>query len=371
MASIKLLAPSNDSITAPLQRYPWAFDEEMPRGSIAGDGTPASAGDQTDPEAFRYLGGPLEGEDKPVTSEDRGLPRDISFVWEAYPGGEGAVSYDLMISQDPDFDDSLLLKDLSVPRAEMLRLHIATRYYWKVIARRSGQRVAESATWGFTTHSAPPRWIRVPGTTNVRDIGGWPLPDNRIVRQGAVYRGSELNGHIHITDEGERVLVHDLGIRTDLDLRGNTEEATPELDQNVVQWIHIPIVSYHSLLEQENQESLHQVLRVFAEASNYPILLHCWGGADRTGTIVFLLNALFGVSRANLIHDYELTSLSIWGERSRSYWKFNRLMDAFAPSGEGTDRFAEQVAAYLLSIGLTQEIIEAIRTQLVVDREDR
>jgi len=276
-----------------------------------------------------------------------------------------------MISQDRDFDDPLILKDLSAPRAEVLHLHIATRYYWKVIARRSGRWLAESATWSFTTHAAPPRWIRVPGTTNVRDMGGWPLPNNRIVRQGVLYRGSELNGHIQITDEGKRVLVHELGIRTDLDLRGNTEEADPALDQNRVRWINIPAVSYHGMLEGEGQQDLRQVLQVLAEESNYPILFHCWGGADRTGTVAFLLHALLGVSRANLIHDYELTSLCIWGERSRSYWKFQHMMTTFAPPGEGTDQFAEQVAAYLLSIGVTQETIEAIRTQLIVDRKDR
>jgi len=61
----------------------------------------------------------------------------------------------------------------------------------------------------------------------------------------------------------------------------------------------------------------------------------------------------------------------MWGERSRSYWKFKRMMAMFAPPGEGTDQFAEQVAAYLLSIGVTHETIEAIRTQLIVERKDR
>jgi protein-tyrosine phosphatase len=281
------------------------------------------------------------------------------------------LSYDLAISRNPDFDDALILRDLPEPSAEVLHLYIATRYYWKVIVKRSGQALTESATWSFTTDSTPPRWIRVPGTTNVRDMGGWPLPGDRIVRQGVLYRGSELNGHIQIVDEGKSVLVEELGIRTDLDLRRSTDEAEPALDQRLVEWINIPTLHYHHMLEEEGKDSLRKVFQVFAEASNYPILFHCWGGADRTGTVAFLLHALLGVSKENLIHDYELTSLCIWGRRSRSYWKFQRMLEMLTPANEGSNQLAAQVAAYLLSIGVSQEAIAAIRALLVVDREDR
>lgn len=46
-------------------------------------------------------------------------------------------------------------------------------------------------------------------------------------------------------------------------------------------------------------------LRVFANPDNYPIIFHCRGGADRTGSLAFILNALQGVSEADLIKDYE------------------------------------------------------------------
>ncbi|NIY15094.1 MAG: hypothetical protein GWM98_09410, partial [Nitrospinaceae bacterium] len=76
--------------------------------------------------------------------------------------------------------------------------------------------VAESAVASFKTDPSPPRWIRVPGITNVRDLGGWPLPGGRRIRQGMVFRSSEMNGHLNLTSRGKHILEEELGIRTDL-----------------------------------------------------------------------------------------------------------------------------------------------------------
>ena len=40
------------------------------------------------------------------------------------------------------------------------------------------------------------------------------------------------------------------------------------------------------------------------------VYYHCFGGADRTGTVGFLLNGLLGVSYTDLVIDFELTSYS-------------------------------------------------------------
>ena len=45
--------------------------------------------------------------------------------------------------------------------------------------------------------------------------------------------------------------------------------------------------------------------------------MHCWGGADRTGTVAFILEGLCGVSEADLAIDYELTSFTMFGLRTR------------------------------------------------------
>ncbi|MCK5119369.1 MAG: tyrosine-protein phosphatase [Candidatus Latescibacteria bacterium] len=340
-ATIKLLAPQNDSVTPPLQQ--WSLPEDWSGASVE----------------------PIRWNDLHVVSEDRSLPRVVLFAWEVRTRHEDSFSYELAISRNVNFDEPCILRNLSEPKAEVRHLHIATRYFWRVTAMCSGRRVVVSPVWSFATNSTPPRWIAVPGITNVRDIGGWPLPRNRMVNQGVIYRGSEMNDHIDITEDGKEILIHELGIRTDLDLRGNPE-ATPALDSRIVRWINIPVMPYKSICEETSKKSYCRIFETFADASNYPILFHCWGGADRGGTLSFLLGALLGMSMDDLIRDYELTSLSIWGVRYRESDEFKGLLDVLARFGNGKDDINEQVESYLRDAGLTEKHIALIRTQCVV-----
>lgn len=340
--TIRLLAPQNDSVTPPLQEWTWPEDREGPHA-----------------ESGRW-------DDLHAVSEDRGVPRALPFTWEVSLPHGGSFSYELAISRHVDFDDPLVLRNLSEPKAEVQHLHTATRYFWKVAATRSGRRVAVSPVWSFTTNSSPPRWIRVPGITNVRDIGGWPLPGDRMVRQGVIYRSSEMNSHLDITDEGRGTLIHELGIRTDLDLRADTEEAEPALDTRMVRWINIPVRPYEGIGEETAKKSYRKVFETFADASNYPILFHCWGGADRGGTVAFLLGALLGMSMGDLTRDYEVTSLSIWGIRSCESDEFKKMLNVLARFGNGKDDINEQVENYLRAAGLTEKHIASTRAQCIV-----
>ena len=228
--------------------------------------------------------------------------------------------------------------------------------------------MGRSPLWSFVTHDTTPRWIRVPGTTNVRDVGGWPVPGGRRVRQGVIYRGSEMNRHIEIADEGRRVLEDELGIRTDLDLRSSKEDGVV-LDSRKVQWINVPIRPYGDILcdDERDTQGFRDVFGVLATAENYPIYFHCWGGADRGGTVAFLLGALLGQSMESLIRDYELTSLSIWGGRTRQSEEFQSLLAALGQFGHNGDGIGGRVENYLLSTGVTEASIQALRRQLIVD----
>jgi protein tyrosine/serine phosphatase len=260
-----------------------------------------------------------------------------------------------------------LFKGISEACYAVVNLKIGTRYFWKVMARYRDTLLAESAVWVFTTNPLAPRWLHVPGITNVRDMGGWVLPGNKRVRQGLIYRSSEMNGHVEITEEGRRVLIDDLKIRTDIDLRGSGEDPKAVLDQTQVTWINLPIGPYKSIIEKESRENYRRIFKMFADSSHYPILFHCWGGCDRGGTVAFLLHAILGLDKNSLFRDYELSSLSIWGERSCSSDLFQSLLNALQPFGDGKDDFGIQGENYLLSIGITAAEIGSIRTLLIDD----
>jgi len=58
-----------------------------------------------------------------------------------------------------------------------------------------------------------------------------------------------------------------------------------------------------------------ETLRAYTQASNYPILIHCTQGKDRTGLIVFLLLSLLGVSVDAITKDYEMSEEELMPER--------------------------------------------------------
>jgi hypothetical protein len=348
MNSIQLLKPAHQSTTERLQAFQWP---EQPG---------QSSEQTTSADSFRWDA--LE-----VISGDRSMPRPVSFAWECTPTASESTVYDLLISTGSAFADPLVLGNLPEPCRDVMNLQIGTRYFWKVAARSGDFVLAASPVWEFTTHSSPPRCLHVPGITNVRDIGSWCLPGNRRIRQSLIYRSSELNGHVDITDEGRQVLIGELGIRTDVDLRGSSEAPRAVLDPSIVKWINIPISPYGRMVEVDWREGYRQIFGILADPSAYPILFHCWGGCDRGGTVAFLLNALLGLELKSLIRDYELSSLTIWGERSHQSDQFQSLLNALLPFGDGKDDIGTQVESYLRSIGVTAKEIASIRAQLIGD----
>ena len=358
MDGLHLIEPADGAVTAPLQRFHWPPDV-APAANEAANRTSVAI-----PVRWNNL-------EAQVLANDRTVPEAVRFSWNDPAAAGQAVNYTLTLSRFQDFGEAVVLGELQATQVEVQNLHIATRYFWKVAACVDNREVRHSPVWSFTTHKAPPRWIAVPGITNVRDIGGWPLPGGRRVRQSRIYRSSEMNSHLQITEAGMRLLVDQLGIRTDLDLRSQPEEVCPVLDPARVEWINIPIAPYGAISSPGFFDAYRRIFEVFADPSKHPILFHCWGGADRAGTVAFLLSALLGKSRENLVRDYELSSLSIWGERSRGSKEFQALLDALGPFDPGADDLSAAVEKYLLSIGVTREMIDRIRAQMIEDDAPR
>ena len=212
------------------------------------------------------------------------------------------------------------------------------------------------------------RWICVPGARNVRDIGGWTG-----LREGRVFRGTELNAvgdhKLKIGAAGKRVLLKDLGIKTDLDFRAIDAKSRGDCVTNSalgagVRLADAPIRAYMGMFELTNEYAA--VVRVFADAKNYPVYMHCWGGADRTGTVAFILEGLCGVSEADLAIDYELTSLSMFNLRTRTSRGKFRYADMLAriKTYPGATLQAKFEAYAKVTLGLSDGEVRAVRQNL-------
>ena len=238
----------------------------------------------------------------------------------------------------------------------------AQTYYVKVMA--DGTSLTAEAS--FTTTDLGPRVMTVDGVYNVRDVGGYFTASGKTTQQGLIYRGGALSPssdypNVRITESGIATMAEEMGIRTEIDFRnsaealGVTESCIPDAEL-----IYCTLGGYDSGII-NYAESYKKVFQLLARPENYPVYYHCTGGADRTGTVSYLLGALLGMDEADLIRDYEFTSFSLYGERNSKTTKYAfqglcDLIDSYAG-----DTLAEKAESYLMSIGVTADEIFNIR----------
>ena len=173
----------------------------------------------------------------------------------------------------------------------------------------------------------------------MRDLGG-----NKI-KQGLLYRGSDIDLCYPLTNEGRQAFKDVLKIKTELDLRLEVDGARPCIISEGVQLVRLPYRPYKEIFEPQHKKRICDILEFLSCEENYPIYFHCLGGADRTGMIAIYLRALAGESDEMIHTDYELTGLSSYaygiaegiaktGIRSRNsdYYKdFISMLEIYAP----------------------------------------
>ena len=256
---------------------------------------------------------------------------------------------------------------------EIDNLEIACDYKWRVKGVVGGAPLRAEGT--FRTEDMAPRLIHLSRVHNMRDLGGRVGLNGRRVRQGIVYRSAGLNanarkskskdgmvpGAVTLTDKSRAYAKGVLGIRTDLDLRSDREcfgmtgsPLGPE-----VKWIKISSSAYSGMGKNSGKEAFAKVFRVFLDEKNYPIDFHCIAGADRTGSLAFILNGLLGVDEEELWRDWEVTAFQKekldFGHRTR-FSKLVKVFDAFPGAN-----INEKIVAYVKSAGFTDADIEKFR----------
>lgn len=295
---------------------------------------------------------------------DDGL-KGLTLNWlNTYPDVT-AFRLDYSLSESFETYDSLTLSG-DQKEATLYNLEKASTYYVRISAENeSGWHT--SPTSSFTTTDLGPRVMKIDGAHNVRDLGGYLTPEGRTV-QGRIFRGGALSpanwaawANISLTDEGKKYMSETLKIKTEFDLRSRSENrapGTPEDSGLTESPIPGATLEYHTVngyaYAFTEKEAYRDVFASLSQESRYPVYIHCTGGADRTGTVSYILNALVGVSEEDLIHDYEYTSFSIYEERNSktTVYDFQKLVEGIK-AFEG-DTLSEKVENYLLSIGVTE-----------------
>ena len=286
------------------------------------------------------------------------LPVPVELTWK--DSNTSNNTYTVLVSKQLDMSNPIVLT-ASECHVSVYNLEVGRTYYWQVVG---GDETSQIFT--FTT-ALTPRFFSVGGVSNVRDLGGYYTVDGKRVKQNMVFRSAHFDD---ASAEGINFMVNVLGIKTELDFRGDGHKAA--FDSNRVRRVIIPVYWYSYIFGEDKYEDVRKTISAFAYEENYPINFHCALGRDRTGTISFLLLGLLGVDQETLLKEYYSSFFSSIGACDKATFRdqilniegLARGLAKYAPKGA---TLQEQIEGYLLYIGVTAEEIASIRSILLED----
>lgn len=206
----------------------------------------------------------------------------------------------------------------------------------------------------------PLRWIQT-RTWNVRDLGGWAC-DGGTVKYGKLFRGG------YVTSADRAVLVEQLGIQHELDLRGANEGGlTASPLGGDVRYTCAAAYAWYSLAPADAWKA--NLRCVFdAVTHNEPVYFHCAAGADRTGTLACVLEGLLGMSQSDIDKDYELTTFYSGSDtdanaRRRNEAEWSGLISALNSKSGST--FRDKCVTFAAELGFTADEINAFRAAMI------
>lgn len=189
-------------------------------------------------------------------------------------------------------------------------------YYW--------EEENDPTQYGFVTASGSRRIIDVDGVRNVRDLGGQQVDIDHngtidgTVKYEKLFRAERLweNQPAHVT------AMVNLGVTEEVDLRASSE--IPSGESKLTNYKHREIKHYQ--IDQTNYPSYYlmvrnlvtEVMRDVVNGEN--VYFHCRIGADRTGTLAYILEGLLGVVDEDRLVDYELSYYAGLVKRNRYYY---------------------------------------------------
>lgn len=222
---------------------------------------------------------------------------------------------------------------------------------------------------------------------NVRELGGYAARGGSVTKYHQFLRTDNLTD---ITEEDKNFLLA-YGLKAVIDLRGREETLiypNPFREHQEVSYINLPFITdnvldmravreegfdpakfYVNLVEYK--EMVVQLFRYILEHADGCVLFHCQAGKDRTGILAMLLLGICGVSKEDIIANYQVSHTYLRDhvelrirdgleelEYSRSEWieaAYDHIIEEY-----GTFR------KYLLSAGLKKKDIRRIRRKLVL-----
>lgn len=251
---------------------------------------------------------------------------DVSPNWAEQPAAvsiKTAQKGSILVSRTPTFTKDTISFAAVAGTTKLYNL-VPQTVYWYKIKNSTG---VVLSTGIFKTQGTL-RMLYAPKALNMRDIGGWSCAGGEVA-YGKLYRGATLDGTIvksttvtpvgAVTAIDKDYLIRIAGVTHDFDLRGESSTTSP-LGSKVTRK-NYKLGHYMYLLTNTSYSSgkvttstyytqlraalvdLYNVLKAGGH-----VYTHCSFGADRAGTFIAIIEAMLGVSEADIVKDWELTS---------------------------------------------------------------
>lgn len=325
-----------------------------------------------------------------VVCEENNIGNCI-IKWETAPLIKGQVK--VYASTNPEMipeDTPIATANIADERMVIVTVDPSQRYYYTMVFNDK-HRVQVAS-----------RNINVRGIQNFRDLGGYKSSaDGKHVRWGMLYRSAQIDS---IDCYSHREL-HNMGIRTIIDLRSEEELRNAPRLQEGFNVVHIPIITgsmdhlllniqegkmkgdtIYRMVEQMNRELItnyqkeyKRIFNILLDRGSYPAIIHCSSGKGRTGVACALILAALGVNEELIMEDYRLSNDYFNIPKASKYaYKlpvnsqeaittlFSAKEDFLNAAKEEAERMYGSIPNYLeKGIGLNHDHIERFRSILL------
>ena len=242
--------------------------------------------------------------------------------WETFPPMEGTVKiYESSVSDSFNIYSPIAEAEISQGFKDIFSAQTAKRSYFKLVFNKE-----------YSVITAE-RVIPMQSLFNFRDLGGYNTAGGKQVRWGKLYRSSSL---ANATLQDIKVL-NSLGIRTVIDFRTERERYEAPSKYSAFQIIDLPLrgnpynIFFDRILSKEmkagdvkiysqdmfafllenNSNYFIQMFNILLDRNNYPILIDCALGRDRSAVASALILAALDIDMDQIINEYMLTNEQI------------------------------------------------------------
>ena len=190
------------------------------------------------------------------------------------------------------------------------------------------EQTSDNTVYGYVTATADhgTRFIDAGSTNNVRDLGGLEVDTDGngtidgTLKYGRLYRGGKVVGGsagVEAITNLAKVSDNTPGEIIEYDVAGDQPANFPLAES-------YPVIHYnfdYDTNDLTNYNAARNAINAIMDdvIDGGSIYFHCRVGADRTGTVAYLLEGLLGVPNETRYREYELTHLGGLSDRTRYY----------------------------------------------------